>query len=153
MYQYNYSYFSDNVTLSIYKNCGTLTALCKIISNRLRILPRVLRNVSSIDMSTSILGEKIEVPFCIAPTAMHKLAHPEGELATARGWYKLNKVVRAVCTAHLKTRTMHLLVSTDMQRKSIAGNKGRGGGGGGGFSAIHRSCLHIGSGQSDCVKS
>jgi hypothetical protein len=131
MYQYNYSYFSDNVTLSIYKNCGTLTALCKIISNRLRLLPRVLRNVSSIDMSTSILGEKIEVPFCIAPTAMHKLAHPVGELATARGWYKLNKVVRAFCTAHLKTRTMHLLVSTDMQMKSIAGNKGRGGGGGG----------------------
>jgi isopentenyl diphosphate isomerase/L-lactate dehydrogenase-like FMN-dependent dehydrogenase len=41
-------------------------------------------------MSTSILGEKIDVPFCIAPTGMHKFANPEGELATARGWYLLN---------------------------------------------------------------
>ncbi|XP_028417588.1 hydroxyacid oxidase 1-like [Dendronephthya gigantea] len=51
---------------------------------RLKILPRVLRNVSAIDMSTSILGKKIEVPFCIAPTGLQKLAHPDGELATAR---------------------------------------------------------------------
>ncbi|XP_028417939.1 peroxisomal (S)-2-hydroxy-acid oxidase GLO1-like [Dendronephthya gigantea] len=51
---------------------------------RLKLLPRVLRNVSAVDMSTSILGEKIEVPFCIAPTGMQKLAHPDGELATAR---------------------------------------------------------------------
>ncbi|XP_028395423.1 hydroxyacid oxidase 1-like [Dendronephthya gigantea] len=51
---------------------------------RLRLLPRILRNVSSVDMSTSILGEKIDVPFCIAPTAMHKLAHPDGEIGTAK---------------------------------------------------------------------
>jgi isopentenyl diphosphate isomerase/L-lactate dehydrogenase-like FMN-dependent dehydrogenase len=45
-------------------------------------------------MSTSILGEKIQVPFCIAPTGMHKFAHPEGELATAKGWYIFKKAVR-----------------------------------------------------------
>ncbi|KAK4361777.1 hypothetical protein RND71_017018 [Anisodus tanguticus] len=39
----------------------------------------------TIDMSTTILGHKTSAPIMIAPTAMHKLAHPEGEVATARG--------------------------------------------------------------------
>ncbi|KAF0892518.1 hypothetical protein E2562_016821 [Oryza meyeriana var. granulata] len=47
-------------------------------------LPRILLDVSCIDMSTSILGYRISMPIMIAPTALHKMAHPEGELATAR---------------------------------------------------------------------
>jgi isopentenyl diphosphate isomerase/L-lactate dehydrogenase-like FMN-dependent dehydrogenase len=45
----------------------------------------VLRDVSTIDMSTTILGEKIDFPICVAPTAMQKLVHPDGEIATAKG--------------------------------------------------------------------
>ena len=52
---------------------------------RLRLRPHVLRDVSTIDMSTTILGEKIDFPICVAPTAMQKLAHPDGEIATAKG--------------------------------------------------------------------
>ena len=52
---------------------------------RLRLRPRVLRDVSTIDMSTTILGEKIDFPICVAPTAMQKMAHPDGEIATAKG--------------------------------------------------------------------
>lgn len=51
---------------------------------RIRLRPRVLIDVSHVDLSTTILGFKISAPIMIAPTAMHKLAHPEGELATAR---------------------------------------------------------------------
>lgn len=51
---------------------------------RIRLRPRVLIDVSHVDLSTTILGFKIAAPIMIAPTAMHKLAHPEGELATAR---------------------------------------------------------------------
>lgn len=40
--------------------------------------PRVLVDVSRIDMSTTVLGHSISTPIMIAPTAMHKLAHPEG---------------------------------------------------------------------------
>jgi (S)-2-hydroxy-acid oxidase len=36
-------------------------------------------------MSTTILGEKIDFPICVAPTAMQKMAHPDGEIATAKG--------------------------------------------------------------------
>ncbi|XP_065617590.1 peroxisomal (S)-2-hydroxyacid oxidase GLO4 [Quercus suber] len=52
--------------------------------HRIMIRPRILVDVSRMDMSTTVLGYKISAPILIAPTALHKLAHPEGELATAR---------------------------------------------------------------------
>ena len=45
---------------------------------------RVLRDISSPDLSTTVLGRKISMPLMIAPTAFHRLAHDEGELATSR---------------------------------------------------------------------
>jgi 4-hydroxymandelate oxidase len=46
--------------------------------------PRVLRGVGEADPSTTVIGEPMPFPIAIAPTAFHRLAHPEGELATAR---------------------------------------------------------------------
>ncbi|WZZ29205.1 hypothetical protein YC2023_012606 [Brassica napus] len=46
--------------------------------------PRILIDVSKIDMTTTVLGFKISMPIMVAPTAMQKMAHPEGEYATAR---------------------------------------------------------------------
>ncbi|KAG5025018.1 hypothetical protein JHK86_020932 [Glycine max] len=46
--------------------------------------PRILVDVSKIDLTATVLGFKISMPIMIAPTAMQKMAHPEGELATAR---------------------------------------------------------------------
>lgn len=43
-----------------------------------RFRPRILIDVSKIDMTTTILGFKISMPIMIAPTAMQKMAHPEG---------------------------------------------------------------------------
>lgn len=40
--------------------------------------PRILIDVSKIDMTTTVLGFKISMPIMIAPTAMQKMAHPEG---------------------------------------------------------------------------
>jgi 4-hydroxymandelate oxidase len=51
---------------------------------RRRIIPRVLTDVSSVDTSVEILGRRWGSPIWICPTALHKLAHPDGELATAR---------------------------------------------------------------------
>jgi 4-hydroxymandelate oxidase len=45
---------------------------------------RVLVDVSRRDPSVTLLGRKLELPVLIAPTAFHKLAHPDGELASAR---------------------------------------------------------------------
>lgn len=46
--------------------------------------PRVLRDVSKLDLSTSVLGTKINLPILIAPCGGHKKAHPDGEFATYR---------------------------------------------------------------------
>ena len=45
----------------------------------------MLRDVSAVDTRTSILGDVIDFPLCVGVTAMHKLAHDDGECATARG--------------------------------------------------------------------
>ncbi|PSS07462.1 Peroxisomal (S)-2-hydroxy-acid oxidase [Actinidia chinensis var. chinensis] len=52
--------------------------------SRILFRPRILIDVSNIDMTTTVLGSKIKMPIMIAPTAMQKMAHPEGEYATAR---------------------------------------------------------------------
>ncbi|XP_008207594.1 peroxisomal (S)-2-hydroxy-acid oxidase-like [Nasonia vitripennis] len=59
---------------------------------RLRIRPRVLRNVSKRDISTTILGEKISMPVGVSPTAKQKLAHPDGESANARAAEAANTI-------------------------------------------------------------
>jgi isopentenyl diphosphate isomerase/L-lactate dehydrogenase-like FMN-dependent dehydrogenase len=46
--------------------------------------PRVLRDVSALDLSTEVLGVRVKLPVLIAPCGGHKRAHPEGELATFR---------------------------------------------------------------------
>ncbi|XP_076881190.1 peroxisomal (S)-2-hydroxyacid oxidase GLO4-like [Bidens hawaiensis] len=51
---------------------------------RITLRPRILVDVSKIDMSTTILGYKTSAPIMIAPTSMHKLAHPGGEILTAK---------------------------------------------------------------------
>lgn len=51
---------------------------------RLRMRPRILRDVSEVDTATTILGEPVAYPICVAPTAMQRMANHEGELATAR---------------------------------------------------------------------
>ncbi|GMY34816.1 peroxisomal (S)-2-hydroxy-acid oxidase GLO4-like [Fagus crenata] len=61
--------------------------------HRIMIRPRVLVDVSRIDMSTTVLGYKISAPILIAPTALHKLAHPEGEVATAKAAASCNTIM------------------------------------------------------------
>ena len=45
---------------------------------------RVLRDVAQRDLSTQVLGQKLDWPVMIAPTAYHQMAHADGEIATAR---------------------------------------------------------------------
>lgn len=71
--------------------------------NRYKIIPRILVNVDNIDMTTEIFGVKVRkydispskthsgtnaeqtsLPLGFSPSAMHRLAHPDGELATSR---------------------------------------------------------------------
>jgi isopentenyl diphosphate isomerase/L-lactate dehydrogenase-like FMN-dependent dehydrogenase len=51
---------------------------------RLTLRPRVLVDVTNISTATSVLGTPVALPVLVGPLAMQRMAHPEGELATAR---------------------------------------------------------------------
>lgn len=51
----------------------------------LKINPSVLNDISKLDTTVTLFGHKLAYPILIAPTAFHKIMHPEGELATAKG--------------------------------------------------------------------
>jgi isopentenyl diphosphate isomerase/L-lactate dehydrogenase-like FMN-dependent dehydrogenase len=51
---------------------------------RLTLRPRVLVDVTKISTGTTVLGTEIALPVLVAPVAMQRMAHPDGELATAR---------------------------------------------------------------------
>jgi isopentenyl diphosphate isomerase/L-lactate dehydrogenase-like FMN-dependent dehydrogenase len=51
---------------------------------RITLRPRMLVDVSKLDLSIELFGSRIEMPILIAPTGGHQQAHPEGELATVR---------------------------------------------------------------------
>lgn len=59
---------------------------------RLRLRPRCLRDVSRLDISTKIFGEQMQWPLGIAPTAMQKMAHPDGEVGNARAAGKAGSI-------------------------------------------------------------
>ena len=50
---------------------------------RRRLLPRVLVDVSAVDLSTTMLGRPVSMPVGFAPVAQQGLAHPDGELVPA----------------------------------------------------------------------
>ncbi|TKJ30462.1 alpha-hydroxy acid oxidase [Blastococcus sp. CCUG 61487] len=50
-----------------------------------RLRPRVLRGITAVPLATELLGSAVATPIGVAPWAYQGMAHPEGELATARG--------------------------------------------------------------------
>lgn len=47
------------------------------------LVPSVLRGVSEVDLSTTVMGQKIDLPVYLSPTALQRLFHHQGERATA----------------------------------------------------------------------
>ncbi|MBD2629137.1 alpha-hydroxy acid oxidase [Trichormus variabilis] len=50
---------------------------------RIKLRPKMLVDVSEINLTTKVLGEPLQLPLLIAPMAFQCLAHPDGEIATA----------------------------------------------------------------------
>ncbi|TFL07022.1 FMN-dependent dehydrogenase-domain-containing protein [Pterulicium gracile] len=51
---------------------------------RIWFRPRIMRNMTTVDFSSSILGQKTSMPIYISATALGKLGHPDGELNLTR---------------------------------------------------------------------
>ncbi len=47
------------------------------------LVPNVLRGVKSVDMSVTVMGQKLATPFYCSPTALQRLFHHQGERAVA----------------------------------------------------------------------
>ena len=48
------------------------------------LVPNVLTGVENIDMSTTVMGQKLDLPIYCAPTALQKLFHPDGEIGVGK---------------------------------------------------------------------
>ena len=57
--------------------------------NKCDLIPNVLSDVGNIDLTTTVLGQKINFPLFLAPTAMHRLYHHHGERASAKAAEKM----------------------------------------------------------------
>ena len=57
--------------------------------NKCDLVPNVLADVSNVDLSTTVLGQKINFPLFLSATAMHRLYYHEGERATAKAAEKM----------------------------------------------------------------
>jgi 4-hydroxymandelate oxidase len=73
-YDYYASGAEDELTLAENRNAW----------QRITVRYRVLRGIAAAELATSVLGHALSMPIVVAPTAFHRLATPDGELATAR---------------------------------------------------------------------
>jgi isopentenyl diphosphate isomerase/L-lactate dehydrogenase-like FMN-dependent dehydrogenase len=69
---------------------------------RLKLRPRVLVDVSSVSGETTVLGTRVSMPLLVAPTAIQRLAHPDGEPGMARAAAAAGTVM---CLSTLATAT------------------------------------------------
>jgi len=76
----------DNAWEYIRGGAGDETTLRENVEafTRWKLRPRVLSDVGAVDTRTTVLGTEVALPVLVAPVALQKLAHPDGEAATAR---------------------------------------------------------------------
>jgi lactate 2-monooxygenase len=67
---------------------------------RRRIVPRMLRDVSDRDLSTTVLGTPLAAPLMLAPIGVQKIVHEDGELATARAAAAIGTPMIASTASH-----------------------------------------------------
>lgn len=54
--------------------------------------PKILVDVEKVDLSTTMLGTKVDIPFYVTATALGKLGHPDGEVILTRAARKHNVI-------------------------------------------------------------
>ena len=73
--------------------------------DHIRLNPRVLNDVSRLDTRVTLFGQELPFPILLAPTALHRLAHPQGEMATARGATQVGRTSKRSGRAVQRTKT------------------------------------------------
>ena len=81
---------------------------------RIVMRPRVLRDVSHVDPSTSLLGKPLPIPLALGPTGFTRIADPQGELAVARA---AGRAGLPYTLSTLATRSIEEVGAQDCERK------------------------------------
>ena len=68
------------------------------------LVPNVLAGVENIDMSTTVMGQKIDMPLYLAPTALQRLFHHDGEKAVGKAAEKFGTMfgISSLATASIE---------------------------------------------------
>lgn len=91
-----------------YIDCGACDGITSAANahdfDNIRLLPLCLRDVSRLDLATSVLGQSFKLPIGFSPTAFHKLVDASGEVATATAAKALQvpMVVSSMCSIALE---------------------------------------------------
>jgi 4-hydroxymandelate oxidase len=80
---------------------------------RRTLLPRVLRDVSEIDLATEVLGTPIPFPVLVPPMGLQRIVHPEGEVEMARGVAEVGTIM---CVSTVSTRSPAEIAATGVGR-------------------------------------
>ena len=73
----------------------------------LALRPRALVDVSSIEMGTTVLGRRIELPIIAPPTGLTGLMHPDGEAAIARAAHAVGTIYTQSALSSLSIEEVH----------------------------------------------
>lgn len=76
------------------------------------LVPNVLAGVESIDMSTTVMGQSLDLPFFLAPTALQRLFHHDGERAVGAGAQKFGTLFGISSLATVSIEEMGAAIST-----------------------------------------
>lgn len=89
------------------------------------IRPQVLRDLTSLDTSTTIFGTRVRFPFGFSPTAMQAMAHPDGEIATSKATatLKIPMGLSNYSTKHLEDVIAHSSGNPYAMQMSLLKNK------------------------------
>ena len=76
------------------------------------LVPNVLRGVENVDLSTTIFGKRLDLPFYLAPTALQKLFHYDGERAVGKAAQKFNTMFGVSALATVSVEEIASLIKT-----------------------------------------
>ena len=80
--------------------------------NDVDLVPNVLRGVENVDLSTTIFGKKIDLPFYCSPTALQRLFHYDGERAVGKAAQKFNTMFGVSALATVSVEEISSLIDT-----------------------------------------
>src|SRR6266481_3877038 len=84
---------------------------------RCDLVPNVLTGVETIDMSTTVMGQKLNMPLFCSPTALQRLFHHDGERAVAKAAEKLGSMIDRCLAANFDVLALTVDTITGFNRE------------------------------------